>query len=1199
MKKRLTNQFSSFIVSLMLKSFILSLLQAIFAGALFASPVIAQELDKQTVDFTTNQISFKEALNTIERNTSFRFFYTSNQLILNQNISISKKSYSVREILKSIAAQTHTAYHVNKYSIAVTPFQHTGLLKPVITEEVKNLTFSGAIRGKIIDANTKEPLPGASVQIKGTSKGSLSDINGEFLITGLTSGPATIIVSFIGYESYVLTLTIGDGEQKINVSLKPSSTSLNEVVVEAKRITNTEQSVLLDRKNSVVIQDAISAQAIERTASITTTQALLKVPGLSVRDDKFVSIRGLTDRNIVAQLNGARLSSSDPTRSSVPLDLVPAQLLDNITVQKTITPDKPGDATAGIIELKTKSIPDSLVISVTAQAGFNDAVGFGGNNYITSYQNGGLGFFGQNVRSHRLSDEFLALTGQYSGPGTNGFYLRNGEKTPFASNELRAYNNISDVIANSRDGNYKDAEAQRINRVMESVDPVLTTSKRKVPINQLYNIYIGNKYKVFGKDLGVIVGLNYYHRSQQYSNGENNRYSITEPIRPADPSGNPYDPLSNIVTPNRLRLLRRFSYNENTGTETVSYGALAALSFRINTKNEVSMHYVGNRGAESSGTQLIGSNNQALRGLDASNSNDITSSRLANYQYALRATERNFNTLQFRGIHKFPFFWSEKLLLNWNLSGSRSTNEDPDLRNAFLTVDSAAVTKFGGIVYKPVKRPDGFGFFAEADRYWRKLVEDNRNYTIDLTIPIKVSGFLFSAKIGGYYLKRERTFTESINVLSSKDEGFSDNGPAAEEKYLKLAGLDINSLGGDLNKWVGPQSVGIIENKGSSEGEPFSVGRLYNAAKSGNDYKISSNVTAFYGMLDIPVLKTLRISGGMRVEGTNIQGLRDTSNNTLANNIVNNRDYRFNYVVDLKQYQFLPSGTIIYNFNPLINFRLSYSKTLARPELGELPRISIYDASQQAYIRGNPLIKNASYQNFDMRIEWFPKSDEVLAASFFYKTADDVIEKVYAPAGQVGQDVPRPQATFIDFRNNPNSGKVYGVEFEVRKNLETFTSALSHFYVGLNLFLARSSTKLPSNELNVLQRFDRGIKETRPLFEQPNYGFNASFGYDNPDKGTSINTYFNATGERLVEINVDGTPNVFERPAPQFDFIFSQRLIKRLVLKGFVKNILDSPSKWLYTKAGDHGKYGYLNETYTRRSFTRGREISLGFTYQF
>ncbi len=140
----------------------------------------------------------------------------------------------------------------------------------------------------------------------------------------------------------------------VTIKLGSSKNKLSEVTVSAVRRNNTDAALLSERRKSAVISDGISAQQMERTASITTTQALQRVTGVSITDDKYVAIRGLGDRSVIAELNGARLSSADPDRSTVPLDLIPAGLLDNITVYKTLSPDRAADAAAGIVELKNK-----------------------------------------------------------------------------------------------------------------------------------------------------------------------------------------------------------------------------------------------------------------------------------------------------------------------------------------------------------------------------------------------------------------------------------------------------------------------------------------------------------------------------------------------------------------------------------------------------------------------------------------------------------------------------------------------------------------------------------------------------------------------------------------------------------------------------------------------------------------------------
>src|SRR6202012_4751273 len=207
------------------------------------------------------------------------------------------------------------------------------------------------------------------------------------------------------------TVAIGHRRQ-FEIGLVKSTKELEDVTVNANRHVNTESALLNERRKAAIVSDGISAQKIERTASITTTQALQQVTGVTITDEKYVAIRGLGDRSVIAELNGARLSSANPDRSAVPLDLVPATLLDNITVYKTLSPDRPADASAGLIELKTKSVPESLVLEFTAQSGFNSNIGLGGQ--YNSFYNSDLGFFGQNVSKHNLSQDFINQIGRAS-----------------------------------------------------------------------------------------------------------------------------------------------------------------------------------------------------------------------------------------------------------------------------------------------------------------------------------------------------------------------------------------------------------------------------------------------------------------------------------------------------------------------------------------------------------------------------------------------------------------------------------------------------------------------------------------------------------------------------------------------------------------------------------------------------------------
>jgi hypothetical protein len=115
------------------------------------------------------------------------------------------------------------------------------------------------------------------------------------------------------------------------------------------------------------------------------------------------------------------------------------------------------------------------------------------------------------------------------------------------------------------------------------------------------------------------------------------------------------------------------------------------------------------------------------------------------------------------------------------------------------------------------------------------------------------------------------------------------------------------------------------------------------------------------------------------------------------------------------------------------------------------------------------------------------------------------------------------------------------------------------------------------------------------LFEQPPYSINAYLDYANPRSHTSLTVNFNIVGERLVQVQLDGSPDIYSRPVPQLDLVFSQRFLKRFTVKGFAKNILNPAFRDVYTTPGTRGLYH--NVLYIQHQYYRGAEYSLGISY--
>ena len=136
-------------------------------------------------------------------------------------------------------------------------------------------------------------------------------------------------------------------------------------------IERSENAILILQKKSDKIQDGISSQEMSKLAISDAAGAMKKVTGATITGGKYIYIRGLGDRYSLTQLNGLVIPSSDPYRNGAQLDLIPANLLDNIITSKTFTPDEPGAFTGGAVNIKTKSFPEQFSLTFSTSAGYN------------------------------------------------------------------------------------------------------------------------------------------------------------------------------------------------------------------------------------------------------------------------------------------------------------------------------------------------------------------------------------------------------------------------------------------------------------------------------------------------------------------------------------------------------------------------------------------------------------------------------------------------------------------------------------------------------------------------------------------------------------------------------------------------------------------------------------------------------------
>jgi TonB-linked SusC/RagA family outer membrane protein len=227
--------------------------------ALSLSPVRAGgNFLSEKVHLKVDNVTLKDALKEIERQSTFTFLYNDALIDVNQTISYSSKEQTVKELLDQILDKRGISYTIIENQI-------------VLTKAAKMQEGKKTISGKITDSDNKQGLPGVQILEKGTSNGSISDVDGNFTLT--VSENAYIVISYLGYvtEEYEVKT-----RSDFNISLVPDIINLEDVVVigygtiKKSDVTGAVASISAEQLQ----QSAVSGvdQALQgRTAGVSVT----------------------------------------------------------------------------------------------------------------------------------------------------------------------------------------------------------------------------------------------------------------------------------------------------------------------------------------------------------------------------------------------------------------------------------------------------------------------------------------------------------------------------------------------------------------------------------------------------------------------------------------------------------------------------------------------------------------------------------------------------------------------------------------------------------------------------------------------------------------------------------------------------------------------------------------------------------------
>ena len=264
-------------------------------------------------------------------------------------------------------------FHTNSI---MNSFKHQFILLLFPLFSFAQVQVSGVVK------SSKETLVGVTVWLKnpstGKNQGASTDIDGKFTFANVAPGTYSLSSSYVGFKEYSNpAFKVGSEPVIVTIELEEDSKLLADVVVKTVAKKETATALINTLKSSFIVADGLSIESIKKTPDRNVSDALKRVSGVTIQNDKFVLVRGLADRYNSALLNKTQLPSTEPDRRAFSFDIIPTSLIDNIIINKGAAANLPGDFAGGLVQITTKEVSGdfasaSLGVSYGSLSTFKD-----------------------------------------------------------------------------------------------------------------------------------------------------------------------------------------------------------------------------------------------------------------------------------------------------------------------------------------------------------------------------------------------------------------------------------------------------------------------------------------------------------------------------------------------------------------------------------------------------------------------------------------------------------------------------------------------------------------------------------------------------------------------------------------------------------------------------------------------------------
>ena len=1106
----------------------------------------------KAIDIPYKETTGDQLIELIQKETRFVFsFDDSVAARLRARLTIQKSPATVNDMLGWFYHVLRINYKQIGGSIVLT------LLPP---PQKKQPPPPATLKGRIVDFETSQPLPGATVKLQGTEGTmltSMTDERGYYSFPNLPEGVYTLTTSYTGYQGNALPgIVMKDGKQQVMDVKMQTGSSLNEVVVLAgprkvKAVTHsTEKDLNIEIRNATGVVSGISNEMIGRTADRNAAEVVKRISGVTVVDNRFIVVRGMNERYNLTYLNDNIAPSTELYSKAFAYDLLPSSIIDKILVYKSPRPDLNGEFAGAAIKVYTKNAMPVKHFDIGVQLAHRPGSTM---TDINSYNGGKWDWLGVDDGTRKL-------------PSFSPGY--------FQSNKSAANTTQYDMV--------------------KAFSPTLTYGQlHSTPDMQFflnyYNVYrLGKRLRLY--DLTSVTYTKETTNYAVYRQSGNTDAFIAD-------NGD-----LNLGAQNQI-------VNSQQSTEIGKVNVLENLTLRLNAHNSLQFkNFFVNDGRKFTGINDTRAN--VLPKYDSSNfSNNRKKDVILSFQ------QRLLYSGNFGGTHSWGSRYPQDLV--WNLGYSYDVQNVPDQRishfqTAFVNVN--APYEAHDLIYTAAGSNMGDyndGYLGMISRLFVKNKENVYNASVDYAINLKRD---LQIKLGTFQLFKTRDVGRRFFRVNrgglAPDEVMMPGNQGSGDGWSQGYGLSNPNI-----IYFRLQDLGRIWDPANFPDDNSGL-KIYDATTPVDSYVATEQNNAFYAMGDWKAAGgKLTLNGGLRVEydRQKLAGAISPGNGGLS--VV---------YVDHPKTAILPSVNLSYRPDSLLVIRAGYGRTVNRPEFRELTPYNDFDFINNEVIVGNPTVVTATIDNYDLRAELYPRSveqNETFSVGVFYKHLQDPIERLRTEkSGYI--DV--SSFTAINYANAKSAevygleaeikkslsfigGGLFS-RLSVMLN-GTLVKSTTREYTGGNIGSAADTSVIKGRPLQgqAPYVFNAGL-----FYEHPGTGTKIGLTYN--VNGPVI--YARSTGTPHYTSSLDSVlglsirPDLLQLPMRLLDLSITQRLVRSLKLKFSIQNLLDQPYRIVedhnynqrydpeYPAQNNRGDTYYKGDNiYTQ--YKPGRYYLLSFTYAF